>query len=161
AAGQARGAEGAAGQVVGERALHDGEAGAAGVEDRAAPAVAGGVDRLVVGQGGAEDLQGAGVFDGRPLGGPAVGGGPGAQGGAGVFAADGQPVGAGAGDGQAARGVGDAQLAGSQADRAAQVRGEGDVVGPEVGVGVEDRLPQRAVPAVVEVGHQEDAGQGA
>src|SRR5262249_36538223 len=58
---------------------------------------------------------------------------------AGVAAADGQYIGAGAADRQ---GVRDVQLAAGQADGAAQAGGEVDHVGPGVGVGVEDRLPQ-------------------
>ena len=63
---------------------------------------------------------------------------------AGVVAADGQPVGARAVDPQVVR---DAQLPARQGDGAVTSRGgEADQVGAGVGVGVEDRLPQRPGP---------------
>ena len=77
---------------------------------------------------------------------------------AGVVAADGQSVRARAVDGQVVR---DAQLAAGQRDRAVASRGgEVDQVGAGQGVGVEDRLPQRAGAAVGEVLDRERARHG-
>jgi hypothetical protein len=57
--------------------------------------------------------------------------------------------------------IGDAQLAGGQADRADEAVGEVDGVGPGLSVGVEDRLAQRAVAAVGQVQDREGAEQAA
>ena len=76
-----------------------------------------------------------------------------------VVAADGQQVGARAVDGQVIR---DAQLAAAQGDRAEQPVGEVDGVGAGVvGVGVQDRLAQRAVAGVGQVQDREGAGDRA
>ena len=73
-------------------------------------------------------------------------------------AADGHPLGAGALDGQV---VGDAQLDAAQGDRPLQPVGEADLVRAGQGVGVEDRLAQRAVAAVGQVQDREGAGDRA
>src|SRR5262249_21811212 len=74
---------------------------------------------------------------------------------AGVVAADGEPAGTRAVDGEIVR---DAQLAGGQGDGAVAGSGsEGDQVGTRLGVGVEDRLPQGPEAAVREILDQEGA----
>src|SRR5262249_54094667 len=80
------------------------------------------------------------------------------EGGAEVGAAHGQEVGSRPVDGQV---VGDSELAAGQGDGPAQSRGELDTIVLGLGVGVEDRLPQRAGAVVGEVLDQERAGDGA
>ena len=75
----------------------------------------------------------------------------------GIVAVDGQQIGPGADDRHV---VGDLQLAAGQHDRPAQAGGEVDRVQAGIGVGVEDRLPQRAEAAVVGIRDEEGADDG-
>src|SRR5262245_3215927 len=153
--------------VVAEFTVGDGEQGAGRVEDAADPGVTAlAVAGPVGGEGAVGDGQGAGVVDAAAVFGLAVGDGQtGEEGGdapadledpAGVLAADGHQLGAGAEDLQV---VGDIQLA-TGGDRAVRLAGEEDPVGAGLGVGVEDRLPQRSGAAVREVLDQERARHG-